>query len=277
MRSTYILAVGLVLSACSPNSHAAEPWVKPATATVTCERFASVPTERGILYNNVWNAGAAGSFQWGQCIEQKPESKDIKGWSWHWPNSGSQIFAYPQIKVGSSPWDPLPKLDKRFPVRLDSLKSLVISHEIDAQAQGEHNVATTLWLTSTDQIGDSPNRKIIVGEVMFWTYATPGHMSPAGRQVATIEEGGQRWSVWVSEHWGDASGQNDNRWAYVTFKRDAGGFKASFDAVDLLRNKAIAHLGLSSSYVADVELGSEIMRGDGLIWVRVFDVEMVPK
>lgn len=272
-----MLAIGLALPACSDGGRAEEAWVKPATVTLACEDFASVPTERGVLYNNVWNAAAAGDFDWRQCIEQKPDAEDVKGWSWHWPDGGSQIFAYPQIKLGSSPWDPLPKFDERFPVRLGSLESLVISHELEVEARGEHNIATTIWLTDTDRIGDSPNPEIIVGEVMFWTYASPGHMSPAGRQVATVEQGGHRWSVWVEERWGGASGQNDNRWAYVTFKRETGGFTARFDAVDLLSSEAVAHLGLGGSYVADVELGSEIMRGDGLVWVRGFDVQMTQK
>ena len=253
----------------------ADDWVKPQTAALSCEAFDSVPVDSGILYNNMWNAGAAGSETFSQCLERMPDDETARyGWSWDWPNRGRQIFAYPQIKVGSSPWDPLPRIDDRFPVRLADLDALVVTHALDIDTNGQHNVATSLWLTRDPNLADEPDPSIIAAEIMIWTYYTPGHMNPAGRNQGVIDVDGQQWSVWIDENWKDMSGQNDNRWTYLTFRSETPSLTASYDVAGLLGHEAVASLALSELYVADVELGTEIMRGSGIAWVNRFDVQI---
>jgi len=257
-------------------SEANSDWVKPETITLGCESYKSIPVNGAVLYNNVWNSGAAKDYQWTQCLEQKPKGADaIYGWSWSWPNKGRQIFAYPQIKIGSSPWEPLPKTDTRFPVKLAQLKSLVVSHDLSIDADGQHNVATSMWLTNSSSIGDVQNKSIITAEVMVWTFATAKHMNPAGQKIGTIEQDGEKWSVWLDKSWGDASGQNENRWIYVTFKAENFHLSSKFDVAALLNNELLSELNFQQSYIADIELGTEIMRGQGLVWVNDFDVDMI--
>lgn len=264
-------AIGL-MSACTPNS---SDWAKPATLTLSCDAFESITVDGAVLYNNMWNAGAAGSANFEQCLERQPGAEPYTyGWSWNWPNEGRQIFAYPQIKTGSSPWDPLPRIDDRFPARLSDLDALVVSHALDIDTNGQHNVATSLWLTTEPNLKDEPDRSIIAAEIMVWSYYTPGHMNPAGEKRDVIEVDGQQWSVWIDENWRDMSGQNDNRWTYVTFRSETPSLTAQFDVAKLLGHLAVSSLRLSDTYVADVELGTEIMRGSGLAWVRQFDVQM---
>ncbi|MBB4660301.1 GH12 family glycosyl hydrolase domain-containing protein [Parvularcula dongshanensis] len=226
-----------------------------------------------VYYNNVWNAQAAGG-DWQQCIVEKPgRYGPIYGWSWRWPERGTTIYAYPQVKTGSSPWDPLPRGGTDLPARVEALGSLVVSHALTVEGSAEHNVATTLWLTDTDDIGEVQNPATIVAEVMFWTYATPGHVQPAGRRVGMIEERGQRWSVWLREDWQDQSGQNENEWTYLAFVAEQASLTARFDPLTLLRRANIPTLDLDRLAVADVELGTEILRGEGTVWVEAFSVE----
>ncbi len=49
---------------------------------------------------------------------------------------------------------------------------------------------------------------------------------------------------------------------------------ASFDLIDLLASPELARLGLERFYIADVELGTEIMRGQGVVWGEDFDVNI---
>jgi phage I-like protein len=44
---------------------------KPDLTTVTCDDYATIKTEHGILTNNVWNKHAAGDNKWRQCIEER--------------------------------------------------------------------------------------------------------------------------------------------------------------------------------------------------------------
>lgn len=253
-----------------------EEWEKPESITLGCADYQSVVRDQGILYNNVWNKDAAGSFPWRQCLEQKPGTDTVTlGWSWQWPDKGRQIFGYPQIKRGSSPWDPIPKIDDQFPIPIARLKSMTIAHDLTIAARGQHNVATSLWLTRTPAIGTKPDPTIIAAEVMVWTYATDGHMDPAGKKIGTIWHAQQRWSVWLDKNWTDASGQNDNRWIYITFQAERSSLSSRFDIAAMLRDDLLSTLEIENSYIADVELGTEIMRGQGLAWVDNFTVDII--
>ena len=178
--ATIIFFSTAVLSACNKNDTNEAAWKKPETQTISCDHYFSEVVPQGILYNNVWNKDAAKNLPWSQCLE-KNLSQDLYGWSWIWPNTkGNVIYAYPQIKLGVSPWAPAPKLETEFPLQSSNVRSLIVEHELDIQGEGEHNVATSFWLTNTKDIGDSPNPSTIIAELMIWSYATPGHMSPAG-------------------------------------------------------------------------------------------------
>lgn len=253
-------------------------WVKPETRVLGCEDYQSIPTDIGVLYNNVWNENAAGDYNWQQCLEQKPGIDPfIYGWSWDWPRISRHIFAYPQIKLGSSPWDPLPKMDARFPIKIEQLEKMVISHDLSINAVGDYNVATSMWLTHSPNIGDKPNKSIIAAEIMFWTFETQGHMAPAGRQIGSVVQDEQEWIVWLSENWGDASGENENSWVYLTFQATNPKLVNSFDASLLLNHPLVSDLDLNRYYIADVELGTEIMQGSGLVWVNDFSVDIEEK
>ena len=267
-----LFLVCLILTACTPP---ASTWIKPETQTLACQRYSVVELEGHALFNNVWNLDAAKDFPWKQCLEQKLDTTEpVYGWSWHWPAKGRDIFAYPQVKVGTSPWTPNTKKDPRFPVLIKDINSLQVSHELEATVQGEFNVATSMWLTNTSEIGDKQNSGIIVAELMIWTYATENHMTPAGKKVGYVEEGGNKWSVWLHEDWADVSGQHENKWVYLTFKAEHSNLRASFDVRHLLKTPLIAHLNMQDMYIADIEVGTEIMSGDGLVWVKDFNVRL---
>lgn len=271
MKHIMSLMAVLTIGSCSaPTSE----WIKPPSVTLGCENYQSVKLDNAVLYNNVWNKDAAKNYDWKQCLEQKPDAGlPTYGWSWDWPNEGRDIFGYPQIKVGSSPWDPLPRIDARFPVKVDRLQNLFVSHDLDISSDGEFNVATTMWLTNSPNIGDTPNKSIITAEIMIWTYATAKHMNPAGEKIGLIEQDERTWSVWVSRDWRDTSGQNENKWINVTFKAERSQLSSRYDVIALLNDDLLSGLGLEQSYIADIELGTEIMRGQGLVWVNSFDVE----
>ena len=268
------LVLCLFLSACDTGAKNESSWIKPPTETINCSDYFSESIPNGILYNNVWNKNAAKTFQWTQCLEKDPAT-GLYGWSWIWPtNINKVIFAYPQIKRGTSPWDPQPDVKSEFPLDSATLRSLVIEHELLIQGDAEHNVATSLWLTNTDNIGDKANPSIIIAELMIWTYETPKHMNPAGRNTGTIEVNDQTWEVWVDKNWSDASGANDNKWVYITFRAQDKNTKAKYDVIKFTDYAIEKQILPEQFYIADIELGTEIMRGSGLVWVKQFDINI---
>ncbi|MGN6210461.1 GH12 family glycosyl hydrolase domain-containing protein [Asticcacaulis sp.] len=250
-------------------------WTKSATETVSCADYHSEISGRDIYNNNVWNKGAAGDFKWSQCIERDPKTGAL-GWSWSWPENGKDIFGYPQVKQGASPWAPLPNIPSALPIRNDAVRSLRVSHDLEIQTNGRHNVATSMWLTRSGDISENPNPSDILAELMIWTYATSGHLTPAGSKTTEVELDGQVWEVWVDKNWGDASGENSNRWIYLTFRSKNPSLHASYDVAKLTEYAVGKGILPKQFYYADVELGTEIMSGSGLAWVKDFKVEIEP-
>lgn len=263
----------LILPACDSAVSNKAVWKKPETIMISCENYHAEIVESGILYNNVWNKNAAKLFPWKQCLEKDAE-KEIYGWSWSWPEESRSIFAYPQIKLGKSPWAPEVSVDSRFPVSNGELQHFRVKHELEVHGDGEHNVATSLWLTHTAEIGNLQNSSVIVAELMIWTYQTPHHFNPAGQKISEVDIDGQTWEVWVDKNWGDVSGAHKNKWIYITFRATQNSLNAEFDLVKLT-NYATANGFLPHHFFySDIELGNEIMSGKGLTWVKEFSIDL---
>ncbi len=120
-------------------------------------------------------------------------------------------------------------------MKISELTKLSISHDVYIDTNGQHNLATSMWLI------DSPNKKkqltksSIMAEVMIWTYSTPKHFNPAGKLYGTFERANKNWEVWVDKNWRDLSGENDNKWTYITFRSTNSNLKSSFNALELIQ------------------------------------------
>ena len=267
-----LIACGAI-SACTQDAPDTSPWVLPPTETISCAEYVTEANVDGVLYNNVWNKGAAGSFDWRQCLE-KDAATGFYGWSWVWPTKSRDIFAYPQIKVGASPWAPTPNLRTDIPARRANIGALLVSYELELLGASEHNIATTAWLTRSEVTGEKPMPELIVAELMIWTYATAQHMNPAGKHVGDVDIGGVQWELWAEKNWGDASGVNANKWVNLTFRAKTYSLKSAFDLVQLTDYAVEQKILPDDFYFADVELGMEIMSGSGLAWVKAFRVSV---
>ena len=268
-----VLSLTLPLLSCKNSEENKTVWVKPESTTVSCEEYDTVKTEQGIVTNNVWNKFAAKDDPWSQCLEKRLVGGEIQfGWSWSWPFGRRVIYSQPQIKIGASPWAPEPKFDSSFPLKISDLKNLDISHELDIQTNGEHNTATTMWLIKEPYKGSKPKPSIIEAEIMIWTYATEKHFNPAGRMHSELKVNDIVWEVWYEKNWEDKSGVNDNKWRIISFRASKSSMKADIPGLALLNYAIDEKLISENLYVADVELGNEIMSGSGIAWVNKFDV-----
>ncbi|SMF24204.1 Glycosyl hydrolase family 12 [Alteromonadaceae bacterium Bs31] len=272
MRIIVLISIIILLS-CKGKPENNMHWEKPESITIDCSDYFNLKTSQGVLNNNVWNKNAANSKPWSQCLEKRVvEGENQFGWSWSWPTGRRVIYAYPQIKIGASPWAPEPKMDTAFPLKISELKKIDISHELEISTNGDHNIATTMWLVNEAYKGDKANTAIIAAELMIWTYSTAAHFDPAGQNIGELTVGDTQWQVWYQNDWQDQSGANSNQWAIVSFRNKKPSMSARIPAMGLLQYALRKGLISKDLYIADVELGNEIMSGSGISWVKEFKV-----
>lgn len=273
-----ILTTLLLTASCGGGNDAVSFSPSEAESTpLGCEDFQAVMTPDGILFNNVWNKHAAKAGEWSQCLQARDVAGTRQfGWSWNWPAGERErtIYAYPQIKRGPSPWAPELNSDERFPAGIAALRALEVSYEVETSASGNYNLATSLWITREPVRGAAAKPTAIAAEVMIWTYATSGHFDPAGSRYGEVQTGDTGWEVWVKKDWWDISGMNDNRWTYIVFRSTQPLLKAEIDVLKLLQYAVDERLISSEFFIADVELGNEIMEGSGETWVKSFHIDM---
>jgi Glycosyl hydrolase family 12 len=253
----------------------------PATATLGCAADLSVrlgagSSLSGNLINNAWNARAAGGFAWSQCLQERRlgDSLAEAGWTWRWPDNGTQVYSYPSIVIGAKPWDGGPGNDPRFPRRVADTPRLWVDYEVDTTATGNVNLATSIWFTRSVATPAVPAENEISAEIMVWSDYTPALISNDGpvteRGEITID--GRTWRVFAAENWGDVSGGTTHRWTFIVYVARQTTRTLSFDARRFM-DDAIARGLLDPSHaVANVELGNEISSGSGTTWVRRFTV-----
>lgn len=243
----------------------------------TCEGYGSHNTPFGNLQNNIWNAHSAAGFNWTQCLAMRTIDANTQyGWYWQWPENGNKVYAQPQITLGNSPWLEHSQFKTGYPIAVAQLEKLDIDYSLEILTDGELNLATTLWLTHSDTISINIDKSSIAAEVMIWTYASDDfYTNPAGEKVAEIIIDGFEWEVWLDKNWHDTSGKNDNSWVYLAFRTKQPLMQIKFDAAQMLRHSIERKFITSDLYIADIQLGTEIMSGTGQVWLNHFLVDVV--
>ena len=239
------------------------------------------------LFNNTWNSAAAGTAAWTQCLQSRTwpattatAATTQYGWRWSWPEAGGALFAYPSVFVGAKPWEAGPGNDARFPLSLAAAQSLRLRFAAETTLTGStssRNLAASIWLIQTPQVAAPPVESDIKAEVMVWTdytddmVANPGSTTPRGQFT---DAQGITWDILADEHWGDASGGTAHTWTYVAFHIRPGQrtSAANIDLLAMLRHLVSLGLISNSLYIADVELGNELVAGQGETWLSDFSV-----
>ena len=243
----------------------------------TCEGYGSRNTPYGDLQNNIWNAHSADDFDWTQCLAMRIIGANTQyGWYWQWPEDGDKVYAQPQITLGNSPWLPHNQNKHGYPISVNQLDKLEIDYSVEILTDGELNLASTFWLTHADIIQTKIDKSTIAAEVIIWTYASDDfYANPAGEEVAEVMIGGIEWEVWLDKKWHDTLGKNDNNWVYLAFRTSQPLMQIKFDAAELLRYSIEQKFIPSGLYIADIQLGTEVMSGTGQVWLNHYQVDAV--
>src|SRR5262249_46577225 len=109
-------------------------------------------------------------------------------------------------------------------------------------------------------------------EVMFWMDSS--ELRPAGTVIATPSIGGVDYELFQAENFGDRG--DGTGWTYLVFRRRQVAHQGTLEMLPLLQYLAGQGLIASTDFVADVEFGSEVASGSGILWNQELSVDARP-
>lgn len=246
----------------------------------------------GEVINNAWNRKAAGSFAAEQCVVERhrpvapasaasaasgapagapPTTVRELGWRWRWPTRGA-LYAYPSLVVGATPWHDGPGNDARFPRAIRDIRAMPLRYDLEIESDGQFNVAAEMWIVDKPVISAPPDVHSIRTELMIWTDASPG-VAEAGPmpRVGEVRIAGRDWYIHSQEGWGPSMG-TPNTWRFVIYFAKESTRAIAYDMKAFLDDAIARGFVSRDHYVADVELGNELISGTGVTWIRDFSL-----
>jgi hypothetical protein len=226
-----------------------------------CVDNAEISVGKMLLVNNVWNKGTIRDYE--QCIAGDPE---ILRWRWRWPGGDLMPEAYPEIVFGHHPWRQ-ESTTEELPRRLGDLRELTVEYAADLRGDGVHNLAFQLWLV--DRVPPTPDAAR--AEVMVWV-ANRG-MEPAGRRAYHLGEQAGGYEVYESqrEHLDRGVWRE---WKLVTLVARERRLAGSLDVGALLRELADQGFLVKDSWIANLDLGTEVVAGAGSAAIRGYRINV---
>lgn len=257
-----------------------------APAEEACRDWEELRQARYVYKNNVWNKGTITDYE--QCVMRRVvDGEDQYGWRWRWPyqgpsvaalspdanyhQPGHEVRAYPEVVHGKGPWDTLSTMSN-LPLRVSEVRQIRVDYESYLAAEGDYNLAFSMWLTS-----DTPGTPEGVShEIMIWVDRTD--WAPGGPEdhVAEVEIDGSEYALFVRQNANDPDahaslvGQK-----YIAFAKYTDQFSGTLNLEKFLEYLVeYGHIP-GDHYVNDVELGNEVLDGSsGVFWLKSFDVQV---
>jgi hypothetical protein len=272
MLKGHVLRIGIawisLAVACSTGGGHADFDLKKISGNTVFESekdyAATIVDGRYRLFNNVWNKGATTGRYRQKIFVNDDNGKAVFGWAWKWRDS-SGVATYPEVQVGQSPWSGEAAPDSGFPFQAGT-KKLVANFDIALEATGSYNLAFEFWAVSALPV----NQNTITHEVMIWIAGE--RLGAAGNLVGKTTIDGNTFSVFQRKNHGDASGVNPNTWTIISLLVETPILHGPLDIghiIDfLLKNGYLS----SHLFIANLELGDEVMRGSGTTTIRNYAV-----
>ena len=144
---------------------------------------------------------------------------------------------------------------------------MMVSYDLEVQSSGLYNVAGEMWLTRGPRADGPADESLIVAELMIATDVSPGLPPDEKPSLGEVVIDGQRWQVNAQRGWGAPPG-------VTTYRALPSSLSIRYDARRILEDAVSRGLVDPNWYVANFELGNEIVSGSGSTWVRQFSVEL---
>jgi hypothetical protein len=262
------LAFASLLAACSTGGGRADFDLKQVRGSAVfaseTDNASTIVDGRYRLLNNVWNKGATTGRYRQKIFVNDDHGRPVFGWAWRWRDS-SGVVAYPEIQAGCSPWNGQASPDSGFPFQAGT-KKVVVDYDATLEASGSYNMAFEFWAVSALPA----STKTITHEVMIWIAGE--RLGAAGSEVGKTTIQGNVFSINLSKNHGDASGASRNTWTIISLLAEKPILHGPLDVgqiIDFLLKHGYLEPRL---FIANLELGNEIMRGSGTTTIRNYAV-----
>lgn len=262
-----LLAASL-LSACSIQPEKPVTPLPGAEIARHCQDWENQRAGEFIVENNIWNKGGTSDYR--QCVGMAP-AKDAKGfdfaWDWNWNSPSNEVRAYPELIYGMKPWA-TQSTSPVLPRQVSDLKVLSTRFDRESNRNGKGNLAFDLWLTSTAARAAGETNTPLRHELMIWLEDWGG-IVPFGSYRETVRIDEIDWQLYTgTATWGPKP------WQYIAY-RAASPVPAEVSLnlkafLDHLQGRKIIE---AQDWLASVELGNEIMHGQGSTRIRNFRLE----
>ncbi|MGM0586243.1 MAG: GH12 family glycosyl hydrolase domain-containing protein, partial [Pseudomonadota bacterium] len=218
-----------------------------------------------VLANNSWGRGdLAAGRDYVQTVTFGDSLAEGVRFAWSWPDAAEGVRAFPELYAGRKPWggpaggDLLP-----LPVSV-AAEGLTLRYETARGGEtAGFNVALDIWIADRPDAGPAGIRQ----ELMVWLMR--GEADPAGAPVARLAAGDLAGALHVRE--GHAAG-----WTYLALVSDRPRPAGEIDLAALLDALAARGLVAPGSWLLTVELGAEVVRGEGWLGVTEFALDGPP-
>lgn len=260
----YIVIISLLLTGCftQPRTPYTQQKIKAPAVTADsrlCGDWQVLEINDFKLENNVWNKQGISDYK--QCVYKIDfDSPFPFGWTWAWPEKDSSVKAYPEIIYGWKPWA-TESTNTNIPVQISSINELVVSYDINTEAEGNYNLSFDIWINK--QKTPSPNN--ISAELMIWLH---NHgMYPAGGFVEQVTIDGELYDF-------NIGGVGHAGWVYIAFVIAEPEYKGDTKIHEFLKYLVDNDHISSSEYISSIELGNELIDGIGNTRFDHFSVMM---
>jgi hypothetical protein len=213
-----------------------------------------------VIANNTWGRGdLVNGRDYVQTATYGAALADGIRFDWAWPDAAAGVRAYPELFAGRKPWGPQTGGDLLpLPVADTEGLSLEVSLDWGGEAGG-YNVALDLWIAEAPDAGP----EAILQEVMVWL--KPGDFAPAGTPAARLTAGDVSGPLYVRHDHGGG-------WTYLALVSDRPVLEGEIDLGALLAALEAQGRIAADSWLLTVELGAEVVRGEGWLQVDRFDL-----
>jgi Ca2+-binding RTX toxin-like protein len=218
-----------------------------------------------MLINNVWNPGTL--IEW---LNYTVSSTYTPGnlangiqLTWSFPvvfTAWPIIRAYPEILFGPTPLGggTNTDADRALPIQIADLAGFTANYNVTASGYTQgYNIAYDIWLTNTPNGGSSS----ITNEVMIWLHK--GGVAPYGTAIGTYSDAYFSGTIYYS-----ASQR------YTAFISDTDLSVGKVDIAAMLRKLQSLGIVSASDYVADIELGAEVISGAGSLAINNLSLDL---
>lgn len=228
-----------------------------------CEDWTILFRGNYLVENNVWNKGDLNNYR--QCVYLVRRGDRIDaGWGWDWPGLRFQVVAYPSIVFGKKPWFKT-STSGLLPAKIRDLDCLMADFTVSQEGKGNGNLAFDLWLTSDE----AANPESITRELMIWI--SHNGLMTAGQHVDNVVLDGYEIELWRKEGH-NPMGVMD--WTLLTFVYQTSREEGPINLLDFLDFLVENDYISADEYLADIELGNEIVSGYGQTHIRSYSVDL---